>query len=328
MLEQLLGVKVRQAGEPVRHVHMDVAASLQRVTQNTIMSLLCELHRLTRQENLVMAGGIALNSVANGLIRERTPFQNVFIQPAAHDAGLALGAALLLAHAGRRIKAPCEMRSPALGPAFSDEEIHLALTNPDEKTADLTIEHSAHIAARAARLLADGKVVAWFQGKLEFGPRALGQRSILADPRDPTIQDWLNRIKRREPFRPFAAAVLYERLAEWFSRATESPFMLLVDTIREPLRDRVPGVQHCDGTVRLQTVRADRDPLFHRLISVFFELTGVPLVLNTSLNVQGEPLACTPEDALRAFTATSIDALAIGNYLVTRPTQSGAGLRC
>ena len=297
-LEKLLGVGVRQPGEPITQGHKDVAATLQRVTQDAIMDLLCGLHRLTQQQNLVMAGGVALNSVSNGMILARTPFHYMFIQPAAHDAGLALGGALLLAHAGRSTKAACQMHSAALGPSYSNEQIRRTLDSLDELGSGFAVEHSADIAALSARLLADGKAVGWFQGRLEFGPRALGNRSILADPRDPNVQGRLNCIKGREPFRPFAAAILQERAEEWLCRHTESPFMLLVDMAREPLRHRVPGVQHCDATVRVQTVRPEVDPLFHRLIRLFFELTGVPMVLNTSLNIRGEPLVCTPEDAL------------------------------
>ncbi len=317
-MEKLLGVKVRQPNDPLLQAHKDVAASLQQVTQDAIMHLLCELHRLTRCPNAVLAGGVALNSVANGMILERTPFNAVFIQPAAHDAGLSLGAGLLLAHRGRAEKGDCTMTSASLGPSFNDAEIQQAIADESRLGRQLYFRRSSDIAAEVAKLIALGQVIAWFQGSLEFGPRALGNRSILADPRDPGIKDKLNRIKNRESFRPFAAAVLFEARSNWLCRGTESPFMLLVDSIHQSTRHLVPGVQHVDGTVRVQTVRSDVDPLFHRLINTFFMKTGIPMVLNTSLNVRGEPLACSPADALRVMADVPIDAIALGDYLVTR----------
>jgi carbamoyltransferase len=318
-MEQLLGIKVRQPGEPITQTHKDIAASLQHVTQDAIIHILRELHRITKAPDLVFAGGVALNSVVNGMILERTPFRQVFIQPAAHDGGLSLGAALLLAHERRESKASCCMQSAALGPEYTQNEIRSALGAAG--ATPLCVEEPRNLAHEIARRLVDGEIVALFRGRMEFGPRALGNRSILADPRDAGIQHRLNTIKGREPFRPFAAAILQECADQWLCRATESPFMLLVDHFRPDVRDRVPGVQHSDGTVRIQTVRAETDPFLHDVIQTFLRLTGVPLVLNTSFNVRGEPLACSPIDAVRTFLGGGIDSMAIGGYLVTRKSS-------
>ena len=321
-MERLFGVPMRHPSEAISQTHRDIAATLQAVTEQALMCALRELHSITRLPNVVLAGGVALNSVANGQILEQTSFQQVFIQPAANDAGVSLGAALLLAHKGgmgteKRTRA---MTSAALGPEYSDEEITSTLQNVH--TAGRPVETPTDLAESVARRLVAGEVVGLFRGRMEFGPRALGYRSILADPRDSRIKERLNRIKGRESFRPFAAAILDEHVSEWLCRGTTSLFMLLVDRFRPDHSARVPGVQHVDGTVRIQTVNGDIDPLFHSIIQAFYRHTGVPLVLNTSLNVRGEPIACSPADAVRVFESSSIDALVVGHCVVSRDPEA------
>lgn len=323
-LSQLLNVEARRPDDPILDVHKAIAASLQFVTQEAILHLIRELHSIAGSNNLVMAGGVSLNSVANGAILERTPFQRLFIQPAAHDGGLSLGAALLLAHENRSRKTPYSMETASLGPEYSDEDCRLALAH--EERSSLHIAQPPDLEREVARRLAQGQVLGIFRGRMEFGPRALGNRSILADPRNPLIQQRLNEAKGREPFRPFAAAILLEHAKAWLLHGTESPFMLLVDNFRVEVSAQVPGVQHQDGSVRVQTVKYDTDPFYYGIIRSFADLTGVPLVLNTSLNVRGEPIACTPTDALRTFSAGGMDGLVLGNYLVTRDEASVGAL--
>jgi carbamoyltransferase len=312
--ENVFGPRRVPESEMTRH-YEDVAAALQRVTEEAALAQVRYLHRLVPSKNLCLAGGVALNSVMNGRIATEGPFENVFIQPAANDAGTALGGALFLAHA--RHGKPRQPRNDVayLGPEYSPEECLAAA-----RRAGLSAEPLPDIAERAAELLAAGKIVAWFQGRMEVGPRSLGNRSILADPRDPGIKDHLNlRVKHREPFRPFAPSVLAERAAEFFEGPSESPYMLLVQTVRPEQRARVPAITHVDGTARVQTVRRDVNPRYHALIEAFARRTGVPLLLNTSFNVRGEPIVCTPDDALRCFLHTQIDYLALGDLLLRRP---------
>ncbi|MBL9007690.1 MAG: carbamoyltransferase [Myxococcales bacterium] len=301
--------------------YCDVAASLQALLNEAMVHICRHLQRRTKQKNLCLAGGVALNCVANAAILEQTDFQDLFIQPAAGDNGTAIGAALWVEHQVLHQPRRFVMRHAYTGPVFDDAACQRAL---DEWLAtqptDLRIERLSDEARciRAAAAIAQGAVVGWFAGAMEFGPRALGHRSILCDPRRADMKDRLNRrIKHREPFRPFAPAILAERVHEWFERGTLSPAMLLVDRVRPEKRAMVPAITHRDGTGRLQTVSAETCPLFHRLLHAFEQTTGVPLVLNTSFN-EHEPIVCTPMDALRCFAKTHMDVLVLGPFFIER----------
>ncbi|MBI5241272.1 MAG: 4Fe-4S dicluster domain-containing protein [Elusimicrobia bacterium] len=296
----------------------DLAASLQAALERTILGMLRDLVP-ERPSGLCLAGGVALNCRLNQLIRERLRPGKMFVQPGANDAGTALGAALeAAARAGGKAQ-PFILEDAALGPDFTEAEIAEAL-----EASGLRHERLRDAPAKAARLLADGEVVCWFQGRLEFGPRALGRRSILADPRSAKMKDKVNRLKQRQPWRPFGPSVLAGRETDWFSDPFDSRFMLFTVPVRPEMRGRIPAVMHVDGTTRPQSVHRRRDPLYHRLISEFERLTGVPMVLNTSFNRKGEPIVCTPQDALESFRALGADALVIGPFLVRnkpRPTE-------
>lgn len=313
-LERFFGVNMRAKDGVLQQQHKDIAASMQAVTEELIVRLCRDLHKLTRMDKLVLAGGVALNSVTNGILRAKTPFKDIFIQPAANDAGLALGCAYLLAHSNKCKRTRHTMTTASLGPSFSRDQILRTL----ERHPKLAWNEPADIAITVADMLSKGKTIAWFQERLEYGPRSLGNRSILADARKTEIQKELNIIKRREAFRPFAVAILAEETGEWLHRGTDSPFMLLVDQISEKHRLAVPGARHVDNSVRVQTVSIEERPLFHALIKEFFRITGIPLVINTSFNLPGEPIVCSPDDAIHAFGSMNIDALAIGPFLVTK----------
>jgi carbamoyltransferase len=312
-LERLLG-SPRSAGERLAQRHADIAAALQSATNQIMLSLARHLHELHPSNDLGLAGGVALNCTANYLLKEHGPFEAVHIPAAPHDAGTAIGAALWVASSaetGRTVQ-----RSAYTGPEFSDQAISSALAAvpwPGETPLDLCDE--------VAELLSSGAIVGWFQGRMEFGPRALGNRSLLADPRDPNMREILNsKVKHREHFRPFAPSVLAECADEWFDIGRPSPAyeaMLFAAPVRPGLAARIPAVVHADGTARLQIVRADVNPHFHDLITRFYRRTGVPMVLNTSFN-DSEPIVCTPADAVLTFMSTRIDALAIGNRLIRR----------
>jgi len=311
----------RRRDEPITTRHRDIACSLQQRLEEVLVSMAEHLHRETRVPNLCLAGGVAFNSVANGALLRRSPFRRIFVQPAAGDAGTSLGAALWLAHQRFRQPRYAPMTHAFLGPAFTEEQIEAAL-----QTCKVAYTREPQIAVRVARLLADGAVVGWFQGPLELGPRALGGRSILADPRRLDMKDLLNRcVKHREAFRPFAPAVLAERATEYFECDHPSPFMLFVYPVRPEKRRAIPAVTHVDGSARVQTVRREDQPLFWELISAFERLTGVPMVLNTSFNVDGEPIVCTPTDAIRSFFGAGLDYLAIGTFLVSKHPAADPG---
>jgi carbamoyltransferase len=292
-------------------LHADLACSVQRVVEEVLLDLVGWLRARTEHENLCLAGGVALNCVANSKIHGSGGFRNVWVQPAAGDAGTALGAALALAgEAGEPIT---PLTSAALGRGFSDDEIAAVLAEaavPHERPDDL--------AATVGDALADNQLVGWFQGRAEFGPRALGGRSLLADPRRIDNLERLNTVKGREQFRPVAPIVLAERAAEIFSGGPiPSPYMLFVHDVADDWRSKIPAVTHVDGTARIQTV--DRtDPLLHATISRFAERTGVPVVVNTSFNTSGRPMVDSPRDALECFGAAPIDVLAIGPFIVRR----------
>jgi carbamoyltransferase len=301
----------------------DLSWRAQEDTERILVERARWLHERTGSKNLCIAGGVGLNCVANAKILEETPFENVFIQPAAGDDGVALGCALW-GHV-EEMKKPraFTMRSPYLGREYDDVVVEAALSSRFVRLATRR-RRVPDVARQAARMLAAGKVIGWFQGRSEFGPRALGNRSILADPREAAMKDRVNaRVKRRQGFRPFAPAVLAERAGEYFEGDAESPHMLLAKRVRREAIDRIPGVVHVDGTARVQTVRREDNPLFHALISAFADLTGVPVVLNTSFNVRGQPIVETPDEAVETLLDCGLDALAIHDRIVEKRVQGG-----
>jgi len=307
--EELLG-PARRPEEEVSRRHENVAASAQRALDRVGVSLAAYLRERAGAPNLCLAGGVALNCVMNQQIMKAGLFDGLFVQPAAHDAGAALGAALYVYHheLGRPRTAP--LASVALGPGYGDAELAAALDR-----YKLRYERPPDVAAAAADAVAGGSLVGWFQGRSEFGPRALGQRSILADPRNAAAKELVNRtVKQREPFRPFAPSVALERVADYFSPARESPFMTVTFDATPRARAEAPAVVHVDGTSRIQTVRRETNELYHRFLAAFERLTGVGVVLNTSFNVAGEPIVQTADDALRCYFTTALDALALGPF--------------
>ena len=304
----------RKRGEPFLPVHADVAHAAQRVLEETVLAIVTWLRRETKLRNLAMAGGVALNCVMNGFLRERGIFDEIWVQPAAGDAGTALGAALWVDREARgNGERVFRMDHAYLGPGYDDTEIEMALRHARasyRKPDDLPGEVALH--------LAQNRIVGWFQGRMEFGPRALGARSILASPLDAGMQARLNELKDREDFRPVAPAVLEEAASEWFEDCTRSPFMLFVHRVPPARRPRIPAACHADGTARVQTVARDTSPLYHALIEAFGARTGVPVVINTSFNTRGKPIVCTPRDALECFFASPIDVLAIGPYVIEK----------
>jgi len=333
-LEDLLG-PARAPGEALTRRHQDLARSAQALYEEAFFHLLNTLHSRHGLDDLALAGGCAMNSVANGKVRRQTPFKRIYVQSAAGDAGGAIGAAFVVWHklAGGGAQAP----SPAApgggrrfamdhaywGPGFSGAQIAALL---DARQGELDSQGCAREACsdeqalcrQTAQAIADGKVVGWFQGRMEWGPRALGNRSILGDPRRADMKDILNlKIKRRESFRPFAPSILREAVPDWFEDDDEVPFMMQVYPVREDKRAAIPAVTHVDGSGRLQTVRREANPRYYRLIEAFQALTGVPLVLNTSFN-ENEPVVCRPEEALDCFLRTQMDLLVMGDWLVRR----------
>jgi len=311
---RLFGIDPRPAGSELGQEQYDLAASIQSVTETSVLQMATHVCSQTGLDRLCLAGGVALNSVANGrLLREGT-FRELFIQPAAGDAGGAAGAAYAAYHLyfGRQDRHP--LAHSCLGPSYGDEAIRFALLQAGIRYEYLTEEQ---LLKATAGLLSEGKVVGWFQGRMEYGPRALGNRSILADPRRPEMKDVINRkIKFRESFRPFAPAVPLEYAAQYFQLDRPSPYMLMTVPVRS---DRIPAVTHVDGSARVQTVERDTNPLFHGLLTEFGRLTGVPVLLNTSLNILGEPIAMTPSDAIRCLTKSSMDCLVLGTCLCYNP---------
>jgi carbamoyltransferase len=322
---------------------MDLAASIQVVVEEAMLRLAHRAHAVTGQSKLCLAGGVALNCVANGRILREGPFDDLWIQPAAGDAGGALGAALAVWHQmlgkPRTATGRDMMRGALLGPEFSDAEIEARL-RPFGAEAELL--SAEQLVDRVAALIDGENVIGWFRGRMEFGPRALGSRSIIGDARSPRMQAQMNRkIKFREGFRPFAPCVLHDHVSEWFELDRESPYMLLVAAVREDRRlpaeqdagvrwgiDRlnlprseIPAVTHLDYSARIQTVDPERHGLFHTLMQRFYERTGCPVIVNTSFNVRGEPIVCTPEDAYRCFMFTHLDALVVGNRLLLKEAQ-------
>jgi carbamoyltransferase len=343
--DQLFGSRPRSSHEPLTNRHMDLAASIQAVTEEIIIRLTRNIASQTGQRNLCLAGGVALNCVANGKILRDGVFERLWIQPASGDAGGALGAALAvyhLQHEGeRRVSKDRQdgMNGCYLGPAFSQEEIEQRLYQLGAVFEVLTDDQ---LLSRCVEDLVAEKAVGWFQGRMEFGPRALGARSILGDPRSPAMQSQLNlKVKFRESFRPFAPSVLREDLDKWFDMSVDSPYMLLVaDVVAEKrrlmtdeeqqlfgidklniIRSEIPAITHVDYSARVQTVHKETNPRYHTLIELFREHTGCSVMVNTSFNVRGEPIVCTPEDAFRCFMGTDIESLAIGNCYLDKSRQ-------
>jgi len=305
----------REAGSELTELHENVAASMQAMLEEAYLHLLDDLWRRTGIPRLCLAGGVALNAVANGLIRPRTPFQEIYVQPAAGDSGTAVGAAFYVWNHELGCPRGYVMEDAGTGPEYSDEECARAL-----RAASLEAERLSddELFPRVAERIAAGEVVGWFQGRMEFGPRALGNRSIVTDPRRPDMKDILNaRIKHREPFRPFAPSILAETTGDWFEQDYTSPFMVLVYKTREEKRALIPAVNHVDDTGRLQTVEERVTPRYWRLIKEFERRSGVPIVLNTSFN-ENEPIVMTPEQAVDCFLRTRMDTLVLGNHFVSR----------
>lgn len=325
-IESLLG-KARQPNEPLEQRHKDLARSVQAMYEEAFFHLLGHLHKKYPTDNLVLAGGCAYNSVANGKIHKRSPFGNSYIQSASGDAGGAIGAAFAVwfdQGAGTR---DCEMDHAYLGPQFSDAAIQDVLTGAHEEIrsqgCNITrMSDEGELCHRVAMAISDGKVIGWFQGRMEWGPRALGNRSILCDPRRADMKEILNlKIKRRESFRPFAPSILREAVPIWFTDDDEVPFMMKVFPIRPEKRSTIPAVTHVDGSGRLQTVNRSANSRYYRLIQQFEKLTGIPIVLNTSFN-ENEPVVCKPEEALACFLRTRMDLLVLGDYVVERHGMS------
>lgn len=307
----------RERGGPMEPRHFDVARSLQMVLEETVLDLVRWLHGATGEPDLCLAGGVALNCVMNARLRDEGPFDLIWVQPAAGDAGTALGAALWVdAQERGDDERRYRMDHAYLGPSYDDADIESFLT-----WSKLPYRRLDDIAGEAAALLADGRILGWFQGRMEFGPRALGARSILASPIDADMQAKLNEIKDREDFRPVAPVVLAEEADAWFVDAGESPFMLFVHDVRPDRADRIPAVRHVDGTARIQTIRRDQNPLYYDLIAAFARQTGVPVLVNTSFNTRGEPVVCTPRDAVECFWTSPLDALVIGSYLLEKSAR-------
>ncbi|MCG3172313.1 MAG: Decarbamoylnovobiocin carbamoyltransferase [Myxococcota bacterium] len=313
LFEQALGPP-RQPGEPLNDRHRAVAASVQLVLEETLIHLIRSLRQRTGEDALCLAGGVALNCVANGKAADALGMDRIFVQPAAGDSGSALGAALWTQHAMHGLPRGAPMRTDALGPSWSNGEIESLL-----RAAGARHSRPANLEEMVAERITAGAIVGWSQGRAEYGPRALGQRSILADPRGGGMKDRLNsRVKHRESFRPFAPSVLAEHAREVFDFRGDSPFMLRAHPVRPEWRARVPAITHVDGTARIQTVSREASPRYHALISAFHRLTGVPLLVNTSFNVQGQPMVLSPREALECFFTTGIDVLVLEDFVLEK----------
>ena len=311
----------RRRGDPLTKAHLNLASSAQQLLEETALRIASWLAVRTRCSRLVMAGGVALNCVMNARLRDAAVFDDIWVQPAAGDAGTALGAALWV-DAGERQKAngsgerAYAMDDVYLGPAFDDAAIERALR---EARAGYT--RPASLVDEVADRLANDRIVGWYQGRMEFGPRALGSRSILASPISVTMQQRLNELKDREDFRPVAPVVTEEAAGEWFAGCTRSPFMLFVFDVKADKRDRIPSACHVDGTARVQTVNRRQNARYHALLEAFASRTGVPVLINTSFNTRGKPIVCTPRDALECFFTTPLDVLAIGSFLLDKDNR-------
>lgn len=327
-LSALLG-PARDKDEPLEDRHRDIARSAQVIYEEAFFNLLGTLHERHGVDDITIAGGCGMNSVANGKIRRQSPYRRVYVQSAAGDAGGAIGAAFAVWHETLGNEGRFHMDHAFWGPSYSDNEIEAVLASHSARLEEAsctvaTLDPDA-LCRRTAQAIADGHVIGWFQGRMEWGPRALGNRSILCDPRRADMKSILNKkIKRRESFRPFAPSIQREAVSEWFEEEDDVPFMMQVFQIREERRDKIPAVTHVDGSGRLQTVDRSTNPLYWQLIEAFRELTGVPMVLNTSFN-ENEPVVCRPEEALDCFLRTQMDVLVLGHRLVERRQEGASG---
>ena len=348
--DKLFGRKARHPDfDPIDQFHMDIAASIQHVTEDIIIKMVKSLRQEFNQPNLCLAGGVALNCVANGKILKEEIFENIWVQPAAGDAGGAVGAAYAAWHqhmeAPRKPKKSDAMRGSYLGPEYSHKDMVARLRSVG---AVFEILEQEQLLEETVNGLRNDKAVGWFQGRMEFGPRALGNRSILANPTSSKTQRTLNlKIKYRESFRPFAPSILREHLTDWFEIHTDSPYMQIVASVNKNKRvkiatkqqnlngieklnisrSKIPAVTHVDYSARLQTVNSDTNPKFHSLIRKFYEKTGVPILVNTSFNVRGEPIVCSPEDAFNCFMGTEMDMLVVGNCVLYKERQNKSLIR-
>ncbi|GAB3491995.1 carbamoyltransferase C-terminal domain-containing protein [Spirosoma knui] len=312
-LEQQFG-PARAKGGPLEALHFDIAHSVQTVLEETVLQLLNWLHERTGADSLCMAGGVALNCVMNARLRDRGPFKNIWVQPAAGDSGTALGAAMWVdAQQRQSNERVYEMEHAYLGPAYTDAEIERFL-----QWSKLPYRKLDNVAEEVAEYLADGHIIGWMQQGMEFGPRALGARSILAPPFPAEMQGRLNDLKDREDFRPVAPVVMEEYAADYFINARKSPFMLFVNEVHETRKHEIPAVTHTDGTARIQTVNAGQNAPYYNLLKAFHKLTGVPILVNTSFNTQGEPVVCSPRDAIESFWTSPLDALVIGSFMLEK----------
>ncbi|PIQ90513.1 MAG: hypothetical protein COV71_04100 [Candidatus Omnitrophica bacterium CG11_big_fil_rev_8_21_14_0_20_41_12] len=340
--DRLFGGPARKPETKIAQRYMDAAASIQEVTEEIMLRMARHVHQVTGQDNLCLAGGVALNCVGNGRILRDGPFKNIWIQPASGDAGAALGAALLIWHKylgnDRIVDDKHDLQKASLlGPAYDDAYIEKFLK--ESNISHRRLDQDA-IVKEVADLIAEEKIIGWFQGRIEFGPRALGSRSIIGDARNPDMQSKMNlKIKYRESFRPFAPTVLKEKVNEWFDLDGDSPYMLLVASVKEEkrisasvkneigfeklksLRSRIPAVTHIDYTARVQTIAREDNSIYYDLINQFYQKTGCPVIINTSFNVRGEPLVLTPEDAFRCFMRTEMDYLVLGNFILDKTQQ-------
>ena len=339
--EKLFKQKARKPETKIQKFHMDVASSIQKVTEKIILKVLKSLKQEFNIENLCLAGGVALNCVANGLIQREKIFKNVWIQPAAGDAGGSLGSALALWHMHlKKKRTPNKndsMSGSYLGPAYNKNLIKNEL---QKLGANYKFLRKTKMLKSVAKMISEGKAIGWFQGRMEFGPRALGSRSILADPRNKFMQKQLNlKIKFRESFRPFAPSILEDETKKWFNLDCKSPYMLLVSDVKKNkliknkpnlnvlsninnIRSVVPSITHIDNSARIQTVNKNQNLIFYQLINEFYKLTKTPILINTSFNIRGEPIVCSPQDAFKCFMGTNLDVLVIENYVLEKSKQN------
>ena len=318
---ELFGIKRRDENEEVSQIHFDIGASAQRVLEDVLLKMVEYVYKKTKSKNLCLGGGVALNGVANYRILQESSFENIHIPPSPGDAGSAIGAAQYLYYSHHKQNRELQVDSTKkiienvyVGPSYSTDEIKKFL---DQKGIKYEILDDAEIVKNCAKLISEGNVVGWYQGKMEWGPRALGNRSILADPRRKDMKDILNeKIKHRESFRPFAPSILEEHVSEYFEMNIPSPYMLMVAPVKKP--EKIPAVTHVDGTGRLQTVSKNSNALYYKLINEFYNLTGIPVIINTSMNVKGEPIVNTPEQAYNMLTKTDMDCIFLRNFLVKK----------
>lgn len=313
-LSQLVGIMPNENGRPLNKNYYDLAASVQYVFEQICINLFQKINRKTRMQNLVFSGGCALNSVLNGKILQNSNFKKLFVPPFPDDSGVGVGSALYVYNHLRNHKKIFAFKNNYLGPSYSDKEINFIL-----KSTKIKFKYSKDVSKHAANRLNEGKIIGWYQGNIEFGDRSLGNRSILADPRDPSMKDKVNKlIKYRESFRPFAPAILKNKVKSFFVNAQDTPFMEKVFLVKPKMQKIIPAVTHVDGSARLQTVTIEQNPKFYKLINNFFLITGVPIVLNTSFNLKGEPIVCSPQDAIKTFYSSGLDLLYLGNFFIEK----------